>query len=29
MDGLEAVEPLFRCEQPFEWETIFDLISPI
>ena len=28
MDGLEAVEPIFRCEQPFQWETIFDLISP-
>jgi len=29
MDGIEAVEPLFRCQQPFHWETIFDLISPI
>jgi len=29
MDGIEAVEPLFRCQQPFHWETVFDLISPI
>ena len=28
MDGIEAVEPIFRCEQPFEWETIFGLINP-
>jgi len=28
MDGIESVEPLFRCPQPFHWDTIFDLISP-
>ena len=28
MDGLEAVEPVFRCEQPFQWDVIFDLICP-
>ena len=28
MDGMADVEPLFRCQQPFHWETVFDLISP-
>ena len=28
MDGIEKVEPLFRCQQPFHWDTIFDLICP-
>ena len=28
MDGMADVEPLFRCAQPFHWETVFDLISP-
>jgi hypothetical protein len=29
MEGLDKVEPEFRCKQPFKWETIFHLISPI
>jgi|TARA_X000001388_G_C2193083_1_gene108343 hypothetical protein len=28
MDGLNSVEPVFHCEQPFNWENIFDLICP-
>ena len=28
MDGSEKGEPLFRCQQPFHWDTIFDLICP-
>ena len=28
MEGITAVEPLFRCAQPFAWETIFDLTCP-
>jgi len=28
MDGIADVEPLLRCQQPFHWETVFDLISP-
>ena len=28
MDGITKVEPLFRCEQPFNWDTIFELTCP-
>ena len=28
MEGIEKVEPLFRCQQPFHWDTVFDLICP-
>ena len=28
MEGITKTEPLFRCEQPFNWETIFGLICP-
>ena len=28
MDGITKVEPLFRCEQPFHWDTIFELTCP-
>ena len=28
MDGLAAVEPVFHCDQPFDWEKLFGLICP-
>lgn len=28
MYGITKVEPLFRCEQPFAWDTLFSLTCP-